>query len=324
MADYASDAELISEIEACIMSTKMPRNPASLIQHILCDADTYHIGTDDFKKTDKRLKKEYIKRKLISPKANWNKRSLEFMEGHKYFTLYCQGLLEEGKQKNMERLRKKTIKNEMAGLTAPDSDKVEQKLSKEEIKQKANLLNKGIQTMLRLTSDNHLRLSSLADGKANILISVNAIIISVILTVLIRRLEVDRYLIFPTVFFLMFSLATIVIAILATRPKLSGGQFSKEDILNKKTNLLFFGNFHKATLQEYQWGMNEMMKDQDYLYGALVKDIYFLGVVLGRKYKLLRLAYSIFMVGIIIAVLAFSLAVILNKGGASNSAAMPL
>jgi len=316
--------ELISAAEKCILATRIPSNPKTLTEQIICDADTYHIGTDDFKKTDKRLKKEYIKRKLISPKANWNKRSLEFMEGHKYFTLYCQGLLEEGKQKNMERLRKKTIKNEMAGLTAPDSDKVEQKLSKEEIKQKATLLNKGIQTMLRLTSDNHLRLSSLADGKANILISVNAIIISVILTVLIRRLEVDRYLIFPTVFFLMFSLATIVIAILATRPKLSGGQFSKEDILNKKTNLLFFGNFHKATLQEYQWGMNEMMKDQDYLYGALVKDIYFLGVVLGRKYKLLRLAYSIFMVGIIIAVLAFSLAVILNKGGASNSAAMPL
>src|SRR6185503_11567602 len=203
--------DLISAAEKCILATRIPSNPKTLTEQIICDADTYHIGTDDFKKTDKRLKKEYIKRKLISPKANWNKRSLEFMEGHKYFTLYCQGLLEEGKQKNMERLRKKTIKNEMAGLTAPDSDKVEQKLSKEEIKQKANLLNKGIQTMLRLTSDNHLRLSSLADGKANILISVNAIIISVILTVLIRRLEVDRYLIFPTVFFLMFSLATIVI-----------------------------------------------------------------------------------------------------------------
>jgi hypothetical protein len=142
--------------------------------------------------------------------------------------------------------------------------------------------------------------------------------------VLLRRLEVDTYLIFPTVFFLLFSLVTIVIAIMATRPKVSGGQFSKEDILNKRTNLLFFGNFHKASLQEYEWGMQEMMKDQDYLYGTLVKDIYYLGVVLGKKYRLLRLAYIIFMVGIIIAVLAFSLAVIMNKGGSTNSAAMPL
>jgi HD superfamily phosphodiesterase len=274
--------EMVTAIEKCILATRMPSNPKTLVEQIVCDADTYHVGTKDFKKTDKLLRKEYIKRKLISPKANWNKRSLEFMEAHKFHTLYCQGLLEDSKQQNIERLRKKTIEKEMEGFTAADTDKIENKLSKEEFKQKANLLNKGIQTMLRLTSDNHLRLSTLADGKANILISVNAIIISVILTVLLRKLEVDRYLIFPTVAFLLFSLATIVIAILATRPKVSGGQFSKEDILNKKTNLLFFGNFHKATLQEYQWGMQEMMKDQDYLYGALVKDIYFLGVVLSH------------------------------------------
>src|SRR4030095_14438182 len=147
----------------------------------------------------------------------------------------------------------------------------------------------------------------MADGKPNILISVNSIIISVILSVLVRRLEVDTYLIFPTVIFLTFSVATIVLAILATRPKISQGVFSREDILSKKTNLLFFGNFHKATLEEYEWGMSQMMKDEDYLYGTLVKDIYFLGVVLGRKYKLIRLAYNIFMIGIIVSVLAFTI-----------------
>ena len=317
------EEELISPVEKCILATRMPADPKTLPEQILCDADTYHTGTKDFKNDNKRLKKEYILRKLIPQTTNWNKRTLEFLEAHKFYTLYCQGLLEAGKQKNIERLRGKTIKKGMEE-DVPEPEKMNKKLSKEEVKQKANLLNKGIQTMLRLTSDNHLRLSAMADGKANILISVNAIIISVILTVLLRRLEVDTYLVFPTVFFLIFSLVTIVIAIMATRPKISGGHFSKEDILNKKTNLLFFGNFHKATLQEYQWGMQEMMKDQDYLYGALVKDIYFLGVVLGKKYKLLRLAYSIFMIGIIIAVLAFSVAVILNKGGASNSTAMPL
>jgi Family of unknown function (DUF5706) len=228
----------------------------------------------------------------------------------------------------MERLREKTIKNESDSYrmeTAPPTEPGKNKKpSKEEVKQNANLLGKGIQTMLRLTSENHFRLSSLADGKANILISVNAIIISVILTVLLRRLEVDTYLTFPTVAFLLFSLLTIVIAIMATRPKISGGKFTKEDILNKKINLLFFGNFHKATLQEYEWGMGEMMKDQAYLYSTLVRDIYYLGVVLGKKYRLLRLAYTIFMIGIIIAVLAFSLAVMLNAGGASSSRAMPL
>jgi hypothetical protein len=320
------DEDLIAPIENCILATRMPRHPKTLPEQIICDADTYHLGTKDFKTTNKQLKKEYTLRKLVSPNTNWNKKSLEFLESHQYYTPYCQGLLEEGKRKNIERLREKTIKNEAEeAAVIPEPEKTESKESKDPKadKNNANLLNKGIQTMLRLTSDNHLELSGMADGKANILISVNAIIISVILSVLLRRLEVDTYLTIPTIIFLLFSLTTIVIAILATRPKISGGRFSKEDILNKKTNLLFFGNFHKASLKEYEWGMREMMKDQDYLYGALIKDIYYLGVVLGKKYKLIRMAYFVFMVGIIISVLAFTIAVMF-KGESANSSAMPL
>jgi predicted metal-dependent HD superfamily phosphohydrolase len=319
--------EIIPIIENCILATRVPQAPKTLAEQIICDADTYHLGTKEFKSSNKKLKKEFITRKLVPPDINWNKQSLEFLESHRYFTPYCKELLEEGKQRNIEKLRAKAIKTELekpaASTAVPEPEKKEA-MDPKEVKNNANLLNKGIQTMLRLTSDNHLELSGMADGKANILISVNAIIISVILSVLIRRLEVDTHLTIPTIIFLVFSLVTIVIAILATRPKISSGTFSKEDIINKKTNLLFFGNFHKASLQEYEWGMREMMKDQDYLYGALIKDIYFLGVVLGRKYKLLRLAYSVFMVGIIISVLAFALAVILNRGGAANSTAMPL
>jgi len=319
-----TDEDIKIPVEKCIFATRMPSNPKTLPEQILCDADTYHFGTKDFKNRNKRLKKEYILHKIIPQNANWNKKSLELLETHKYHTPYCQNLLEKGKQINIERLREKIMKNEMKEAVDRTPKKLNQKNAKEIEKQKANLLSKGIQTMLRLTSGNHLHLSDMADRKANILISVNAIIISVILSVLLRRLDVDTYLTIPTITFLVFSLITIVISILATLPKVSGGSFSREDILHKKTNLLFFGNFHKATLQEYEWGMQEMMTDQEYLYGALIKDIYFLGVVLGKKYKLLRIAYYVFMVGIIISVLAFTIAVIVNKGGSSaNSAPMP-
>jgi hypothetical protein len=57
------------------------------------------------------------------------------------------------------------------------------------------------------------------------------------------------------------------------------------------------------------WGMREMLKDGDYLYGSLTKDIYFLGVVLGKKYRFLRISYTIFMYGFVIAILSFLLAV---------------
>jgi hypothetical protein len=103
----------------------------------------------------------------------------------------------------------------------------------------------------------------------------------------------------------------VVIAILATRPKLTEGTFTKEDIRLRRTNLLFFGSFYKSSLEDYSWAMDEMLKDKDYLYSTIVKDIYFLGIVLGRKYRLLRTAYNVFMVGLIVSVLAFTLFTIL-------------
>jgi hypothetical protein len=330
ISKYVTEEELIKEIGDTILATKLPRNPKGIIQEILCDADTYHLGTKEFKSTNKHLKKEYEKRHVPEANNGWSQNALNFLETHQYYTDYCKKLLDEGKKKNISRLKKKLkmSKDEAKTDLVPSSDKFAQNPSttKEE-KQKNTLLTRGIQTMLRLTSDNHLELSNMADGKANILISVNSIIISVILSVLVRRLEVDTYLIIPTVLFLTSSVSTIVLAILATRPKISQGVFSREDIMNRKTNLLFFGNFHKASLEEYEWGMSQMMKDQDYLYGTLIKDIHQLGVVLGRKYRLLRVAYNVFMIGIITSVLAFAIAVILNSTGAlpsGNSGQLPL
>ena len=62
------------------------------------------------------------------------------------------------------------------------------------------------------------------------------------------------------------------------------------------------------SLQDFEWAMGEMMKDRDYLYSSMKKDLYFLGLVLDKKYKILRLTYSVFMVGIIVSVIAFATA----------------
>jgi predicted metal-dependent HD superfamily phosphohydrolase len=316
MHDYVGDDAVLDSIESCIMATKHPVSPKNLLQEILCDADTYHLGTKDFKLTNKLVHKE---REILGEeisKDDWNIRAIKFLKAHKYHTSYCRELLDDKKQKNLLKLEEKLITMK---------DKKKQDLGPV-IKENGGLMAKGIQTMLRLTSDNHLELSGMADGKANILISVNSIIISVILTVLLRRLETDTYLIIPTILFLLFSVVTIVIAILATRPKVSEGRFNQQDVITKKTNLLFFGNFYKATLEEYERAMRVMMSDTDYLYGSLIKDIYFLGVVLGRKYRLIRLAYNIFMVGIIISVVAFTVAVWYNNsqgGTGANTSASP-
>jgi predicted metal-dependent HD superfamily phosphohydrolase len=305
------DSELINKIAALIRITKFPPSPQSLQEMIICDADTYHFGLPEFKETNKAMKKELVLRNMNTMVMDWERNSLELLERHQYYTSYCIDLLQKGKEKNMRKLTKKIEKveglNVSETLLVPDEDK---ELTN---KRKNSLVARGIQTMLRLTSENHVELSRMADGKASILISVNAIIISVILSVLIRRIEVERHLTIPTFLFLASSLTTIIIAIMATRPKISTGNFSREDILQKNTNLLFFGNFYKTKVSEYKWAMNTMMRDPDYLYSSLIMDIHQLGVVLARKYKLIRLAYTVFMIGLLISVLAFMMAIMLHK-----------
>ena len=150
----------------------------------------------------------------------------------------------------------------------------------------------------------------------------NAIIISISLSTLLPKLDnpSNNYLIIPSIIFILFIVASMILSILATRPNVTQGKFSKEDVKNKKVNLIFFGNFHKMSLQEFEWAMDEMMKDRDYLYGSLTKDLYFLGLVLNRKYNLLRTTYTVFMIGIIASVIAFGIAFYLQSCNAAAHA----
>jgi hypothetical protein len=243
----------------------------------------------------------------------WVRFNLEFMQSHRYHTSYGQTVLEEGKKKNIKRF-KKMLKGEaekQVDNNDADQEKLQEKIHKLEKKlkkAKETRPDRGIETMFRTTSHNHILLSEMADNKANILITINSIILSIVVSVLIRKLEENPRLMIPTVMLVLVCLATTVFAILSTRPIVNTGTFTREDIHSKRTNLLFFGNFFGMKIEDYEWGMKEMMKDSEYLYGSLIKDIYYLGRVLGRKYKYLRLAYNIFMYGFVLSILSFLIA----------------
>jgi hypothetical protein len=189
-----------------------------------------------------------------------------------------------------------------------ESFSIESDKSKKKIKEPKP--ERGIDTMFRTTLNNHNNLSGLVDNKANILLSVNAIIISVSLTTIIPKLDnpSNAHLILPTMILIVTSVIAITFAILATRPTITKGSFTKKEVDEKKVNLLFFGNFYKMPYEDYNWAMNELMKDKDYVYNSMIKDLFHLGIVLEKKYRLLRVAYSIFMFGLIISVLAFLIA----------------
>jgi predicted metal-dependent HD superfamily phosphohydrolase len=296
--------ELIAKVSNLILTTSKEYVPKTHLEKIIKDADYAHLMGTEYVTTCELLRLEMKNTGLaVFSNAEWTKENLNFLlNKHRFYTDYALKKWQPLKEKNLILVQKKIDKQELKAATA-----IEEENKK---KEKVEKPDRGVDTLFRVTLGNHTRLSGIADSKANILLSVNAIIISIALSSIIPKLDSPKnaHLVIPTFIMLMSSVTTIIFAILSTRPKVTTGVFTREDIEAKKINLLFFGNFYKMPLAEYDWAMNEMMKDRDYLYSTMIKDLYYLGLVLQRKYNLLRIAYNIFMVGIIVTVIAFVIA----------------
>jgi len=301
--NYPIDKKI--KVLECIRATKLSPSPKNILEKIIRDADIVHLGKKSFFKRNKELRKEWGK--ILGKEFTddeWTKNDIEFFDSHDFYTDFAKSHFNEQKGKNLETI-KKTMENNSGqkNTDVSPSEKEIEKMSKKYLKSKTP--DRGIETMFRLTSKNHFTLSSIADSKAGTLISISAVIISIIISVLIRKLDNNPALIIPTIMILLTLMGTIIFAVLSTRPTVTSLGLTKNDVKQKKGNLLFFGNFINMPVEDYEWGMQELMADREYLYNNLIRDIYYLGVVLGKKYRFLRFAYNIFMYGLIVSVLTY-------------------
>ena len=302
LKDNNATQDLIDKVKQFILATNFSKTPATLGEKIIRDADSSHFGKDYFEETSEFLRQELELHNIKNfSNAEWLEENiLVFTEKHQFYTDYAIEEWKPKKEKNLLEL-------------IESKNKQEKKLKKEEHKarMKAKYKNenpeRSIQTLYRTTLRNHIKLSDIADTKANILLSVNAIIISLAIADMIPKLEAasNKHLLIPTLILVLFSVASIVLSILSTRPNVTTGEFTKEQVKNRDVNLLFFGNYHKMPFDQFKWAMNELIKDKDYVYEMLTLDLHLLGKVLHRKYRLLRLTYTVFMSGIVISVLAY-------------------
>lgn len=305
LEEHHYDSSKISTISQLIQKTKIDEIPVTQLEKIIRDADWSHFGNSNYFQFCNLLRYEFsLTRKMKFSDLEWSTENQKvFNNVHEFYTAYAKANWQPIKDANAKILKAKI---ETLAKKAKDKKKPKDLLTKKKLA-KIDSPERGIETMFRVTLNNHTQLSQIADSKANILLSVNAIIISIALSTLIPKLDSpsNSHLIVPTFIMLFFSVLSIIFAILSTRPKISGGSFTRKQIENKEVNLLFFGNFYKMPLEEYTWAMKEMMKDGEYLYDTMIKDLYYLGLVLNRKYKLLRITYTVFMIGILISVAAF-------------------
>ena len=314
--------EVIEVIKGCIKATKIPQRPVGLLQQIICDADLSHLGEKSYWMRTARVRQELIvTQNRLMTEDEWLDFELTFMLGHNYNTDVAKEMFQKRKAKHIVQLRKQQMR--LSPEIANGADEIflfeKEEIEKEKRKSLAKLskqemvytgVGRGVETMYRTTYNTHNNLSALADHKANLMLSINTIMISIVFSMLVPQLNNAPQLIIPTVVLLTVCLTSIIFATLSTRPKVTTGEVTLDDIRNKRSNLLFFGNFYNMKLEDFQWGMMEMIKNPDFQYSSMTRDLYYLGKVLAQKYRYLTFCYNIFMFGMILSVILFAWAFI--------------
>jgi len=305
LTDQGADRESIEAVKGCILATRIPQAPQNLLQQIVCDADLSHLGSKNYKHKNTLLRNEFEhNRGTPFSDLEWIEINIGFFSGHSFFTAYAQTLFNNQKEENLA-----ALKNELNKVI--DRKKKNKKAKKKREKNNANS-NRGVERNMevyyRTSSRNHVSFSAIVDQKANIMIQTNSLIFSIIISLLVRKLDQLPDLIIPTFLMLLTCVATIITSVLATRPNVTRHETTTEDIRNRKANLLFFGSFVNLDLETYEWGVGEMLKDKPYYITNMIRDTYFLGKVLDRKYKFLRLSYDIFMIGLVLSLSLYTYA----------------
>ncbi|GAA4395966.1 hypothetical protein GCM10023187_03520 [Nibrella viscosa] len=180
-------------------------------------------------------------------------------------------------------------------------------------KKKKKKGNKGVETLFRTTMASHLKLSEMADSKANIMISINTIIVSILITVYAKDFDNSGSLLLPTGILTTVCLLTITISVLSTRPRIKAKPPGQEQAGPNHTDLLFFGDFMRLSREEYRSSLITVLDDDDAVHTMMIDNLYAQGLVLTRKYRLLKLAYTIFMIGFPVAVVSYAITLLVIR-----------
>jgi hypothetical protein len=185
------------------------------------------------------------------------------------------------------------------------SGTVEPPVDKKDKSAKRSALSRGVESLFRLTYQNHIALSQLADQKAGMLISINGLIISVLIAVLTPRLDSWSWTLWPALVLIGGCVVSLVFAVLGSRPRLGRKPVTVDQVRNNQGNVLFFGQFMSMSLADFQQSLRIIGKDRKLLRDSLARQLYEMGASLTKKYHYLQLAYNAFLVSIVVATLLF-------------------
>ena len=293
----------LAEVKQLILSNTPGHTPTCLSEKILHDASWSFLGRKRFSNKQKLMRLEQEKRKgtHFSEQA-WNRHLLGLLEDTLYYSSWAQKNYTLSKNDIRLKLRQDLTKAEEANIRSKTGKN----------------FGRGIDTIYRVNLSNHINLSSIADGKANMIISVNTTLLTVLVGIVgagisINDTPIDQIVTFaaPMGILLLSSLIAIVFATLSAIPKVSSATFDQEDLKAHRVSMLYFGNFLQLEKEIFVDYLRQLKWDQEVLYDDLSRDLYSLGVVLRKKYKLLTIAYQVFMGGLVLSVVVLIISYIL-------------
>lgn len=328
LQDVAFPPAQLQRVIGCIEATRLGTPPTNVLEQIIADADmAFGTTTQYFERSPLlRLEWEYCLDKHYEP-LEWEELQEQFLSQLRFYTPYAQmqfsPIVAQNFLKQKEIVRKIRKKQEKAGILPPPTSGDQQASTVEHTYRQIEPLHpeRGVQTFLKASYRNQINLSAIADGKANILISVNSIVITLIFAAVfslegrsLENLKASEYGI-PLICFVLTAMLSLVMAVLSVMPRVTNFNQKydpEKDTAIIKQNLLFFGNFAQLPSERFEALMREVLNDSELLYGNMVRDTYYLGEVLNRKYRWLSVAYKIFLTGFSISVFSFIVVWVIN------------
>ena len=158
--------------------------------------------------------------------------------------------------------------------------------------------NRQVYNIIRTTKRNNIDLKSIADNKANILMSVNALMITILIPIILSNLDIilKEHLWIPMVILAITCLITLFLSASVLTPFSLDGEDRK--MRNNQRSPFFFANYHKMNADDYFEYFMRTVKNEDILFRHIVDDLHYYGKILGIKYSQIKAAYNVFKIGL--------------------------
>ncbi len=290
--------DLVDAVAGCLDAAGDEQVRDGLATDVLHDALLARVASKSYLEESEllRLEEEQRTRNVYSD-VEWTRSRIDYLQQHAYRTRWAQLEYEGGRAKNLARLHK-LLRRQLGKAT---EEKAEQsKISKNDGRTAEGLFG-------HLTR-NQLRILSIADRRTSTMIHVNAIMISLVVGLVLRKVEEHRNLIVPTIVLLSVNLVVVFMSILSMR---AGRELRNlHDPTLEPENLLLTTEDLKLSLPDYLARMNGIVSDSAALQRVLFEYLYFGRNLIVHRKKMLKLTYDIFIVGLAVSLVLFTGAII--------------